>query len=107
VNSSVRQHIFDQHELFQEIETDDPAVDLEVAAVNAGCNHGKIDYELGLGVGWFFGMCRRRRAKDHYQRGKNFFHALLPFSLCSLKTSKGRETLGIFAPDIGRRRASG
>src|SRR3984893_4011036 len=88
VNSSVWQHIFDQHQLFQEIETDEPAVDLEVAAVNAGCSDGKIDYELGLGVGWFFGMCRCRRAKDHCQLGKNFFHALSPFSPCLLKTRK-------------------
>ena len=46
---SIRRCIFDQHELFQEIETNNPAVDLEVAAVNAGRNDGKIDYELGLG----------------------------------------------------------
>ena len=45
---SIRRCIFDQHELFQEIETNDPAVDLEVAAVNAGRNDRKIDYELGL-----------------------------------------------------------
>jgi hypothetical protein len=69
VNSSIRRHIFDQHELFQEIETDDPAVDLEVAAVNAGCNDGKIDYELGLGAGQFFSVCRCRRAKAHCERG--------------------------------------
>jgi hypothetical protein len=47
---SIRRCIFDQHELFQEIETNDPAVDLEVAAVNAGRNDRKIDYELGLGA---------------------------------------------------------
>jgi hypothetical protein len=43
VNSFIRQHIFDQHELFQEIETGDPALDLEAAAVNAGYDDGKID----------------------------------------------------------------
>src|ERR1700730_13951440 len=43
VNSSIRQRIFDQYEFLQENETDDAAVDLEVAAVNAGRNDGKID----------------------------------------------------------------
>ena len=55
---SIRRCIFDQHEVFHEIETDNPAVDLEVAAVNAGRNDGKIDYELGLGGGGLFSMCR-------------------------------------------------
>jgi hypothetical protein len=39
---SIRRCIFDQHELFQKIETNDPAVDLEVAAVNAGRNDRKL-----------------------------------------------------------------
>ena len=47
---SIRRRIFDQHELFQEIETNNPAVDLEVAAVNAGRNDGKIDYGSGRGT---------------------------------------------------------
>jgi len=34
--------IFDQHELFQEIETNDPAVDLEVATIDAGGDDGEI-----------------------------------------------------------------
>ena len=51
---SIRRCIFDQHELFQEIEANNPAVDLEVAAVNAGRNDGKIDYELGPGGRWAF-----------------------------------------------------
>jgi hypothetical protein len=59
----------DQHEVFHEIETDNPAVDLEVAAVNAGRNDGKIDYELGLGGGGLFSMCRCCCAKAHCERG--------------------------------------
>lgn len=39
----IRQLIFDQHELFQKIETNDPAVDLKVAAINAGRDNGEID----------------------------------------------------------------
>jgi hypothetical protein len=35
--------IFDQHELFQEIETNDPTVDLEVATIDAGGDDSEID----------------------------------------------------------------
>jgi hypothetical protein len=35
--------IFDQNELFQEIETNDPAVDLEVATIDTCGDDGEID----------------------------------------------------------------
>jgi hypothetical protein len=35
--------IFEQHELFQEIETNDPTVDLEVATIDAGSDDTEID----------------------------------------------------------------